>query len=218
MDRIKTGALSTRFFDEHLEAGSMLAILRNLTPAKTVEMCHQAWALDLDLVEVPLQGGVVTESFRAARTAAVDEGKRVGVGTVLTVDQALEAVAEGAAFAVSPGFDTDVAHICALRELPLLPGVATSTEIARALEMGFVWQKAFPAAELGASWIAAQLAPFPAVRFVATGGIDAANVASFFAAGAQAVGVGAAFGDVQQFLTPTDEESITGGPPQPGAS
>ena len=77
--------------------------------------------------------------------------------------------------------------------MPHLPGVATSTDIHRALLAGAQWVKAFPAAELGASWIKAQLAPFPEAKFVATGGISADNGAEFIAAGARGLAIGSAF-------------------------
>jgi 2-dehydro-3-deoxyphosphogluconate aldolase/(4S)-4-hydroxy-2-oxoglutarate aldolase len=61
--------------------------------------------------------------------------------------------------------------------------------------MGLLWQKAFPASELGVGWISAMRGPFPDIKFVATGGIDASNARQFLDGGALAVGVGSAFTD-----------------------
>jgi 2-keto-3-deoxy-6-phosphogluconate aldolase len=87
-----------------------------------------------------------------------------------------------------------------VRGLPHLPGVATATEAHRALRLGLAWQKVFPAAVLGTGWIAAMRAPFPDVRFVATGGVDAANAEAFLQAGATAVAFGSSFVDAPDDL------------------
>lgn len=119
----------------------------------------------------------------------------MGAGTVTTVEQ-LSAVREiGAEFTVAPGLHPEVVAASRRAGLPHLPGVATSTEIAAALAQGCSWLKAFPARQLGPGWITAQLAPFPLVRFVATGGIDAGNAADFLAAGCRGVAVGSALAD-----------------------
>ena len=76
-----------------------------------------------------------------------------------------------------------------------LPGVATATEIQRALALGLRWQKAFPATVLGPEWFAAMRAPFPMARFVATGGITTNNARSYLDAGAAAISLGTAFAD-----------------------
>jgi 2-keto-3-deoxy-6-phosphogluconate aldolase len=75
--------------------------------------------------------------------------------------------------------------------LPLIPGVASATDIQTARRSGHRWMKAFPASVLGPDWIRAQRGPFPDVSFVATGGIDADNAAEFLDAGARVVALGA---------------------------
>jgi 2-dehydro-3-deoxyphosphogluconate aldolase/(4S)-4-hydroxy-2-oxoglutarate aldolase len=74
-----------------------------------------------------------------------------------------------------------------------LPGVATATEIQRALRLGLSWQKAFPASSLGPGWFTAQREPFRQVKLVATGGVSTENAAAFLKAGAAAVSLGSAF-------------------------
>lgn len=192
------GALSACFFEAHIGPKPLLAILRGKNPEDTAQLCRQAWSIGINLIEVPIQDDAGAASFRAARAAAEEYGKHIGVGTVLTTDQVWLAVDAGATFAVSPGLDLDVAEACDELRLPLLPGVATASEIAHALRLGLVWQKAFPASVLGPGWIAAQLAPFPLVRFVATGGIDPTNASAFLTAGARALAVGSALADAEK--------------------
>jgi 2-dehydro-3-deoxyphosphogluconate aldolase / (4S)-4-hydroxy-2-oxoglutarate aldolase len=93
------------------------------------------------------------------------------------------------------GLDERVAEASAGRGLPHLPGVATATEVQRALGLGLRWQKAFPALTLGTGWFGAMRGPFRNVKFVATGGITTGNATAFFGAGARAVALGSAFAD-----------------------
>jgi len=180
------------FFATHLARNPVLGIFRGLDPQATVDMCVRAWDFGVELVEVPVQTPDAMPSLRAAVEAAAERGRSVGAGTVTTVDQ-LAAVREiGAEFTVAPGLHPEVVTESQRLGLPHLPGVATATEIAAALAQGCAWLKAFPAKQLGPGWITAQLAPFPSVSFVATGGIDARNAGEFLAAGCRGVAVGSA--------------------------
>jgi Entner-Doudoroff aldolase len=117
---------------------------------------------------------------------------------VIDVAQVELAARLGAAFAVSPGLDAEIAEACATNGLPVMPGVATSSEIQAARRLGLVWLKAFPVAQLGSAWVRAQLAPFPEARFVATGGVDADNAREFLDAGARVAAIGSALADDNQ--------------------
>jgi 2-dehydro-3-deoxyphosphogluconate aldolase/(4S)-4-hydroxy-2-oxoglutarate aldolase len=184
---------TTEFFESNLTPLPLLGIFRGFGPAETTDLCSRAWAEGVRLVEVPVQRPDAMPSLKAAIDAAADHNGLVGAGTVTTLEQLDAVLAAGASFIVSPGLHPAVATACLQREIPILPGVATSTEIAAALELGLTWLKAFPASELGAGWVRAQLAPFPDVKFVATGGIAAGNARDFLAAGCKAVAVGSSF-------------------------
>ncbi len=101
----------------------------------------------------------------------------VGAGTVLTPRDAEKAAKAGARFLVSPGLTKPLAHQDAL---PLLPGVATSSEVMRALEWGFTHLKFFPAVPAGGvPYLKGIGGPLPQVKFCPTGGVDARNAADF---------------------------------------
>lgn len=103
----------------------------------------------------------------------------IGAGTVLT---AKRAVAAGARFVVSPGVDHEVVSRCRELGVPVLPGVATATEVMSALRCGLDTVKLFPAKPLGGTaMLRALAAPFPGVRFMPTGGIDTAALPGFLA-------------------------------------
>jgi 2-dehydro-3-deoxyphosphogluconate aldolase/(4S)-4-hydroxy-2-oxoglutarate aldolase len=82
--------------------------------------------------------------------------------------------------------------------MPHLPGVATASEIQRAVAHGLDWVKAFPAAALGESWFTLMRGPFPDLKVVATGGMSADNATRYLSAGASVVAVGSALGDPAQ--------------------
>ncbi|MFM9588266.1 bifunctional 4-hydroxy-2-oxoglutarate aldolase/2-dehydro-3-deoxy-phosphogluconate aldolase [Streptomyces scabiei] len=113
-----------------------------------------------------------TGAEQAVKTMAAHGGLIVGAGTILTPDQAERAVAAGARFVVSPGLDDDVVTKCRELEVPVVPGVATATELMRALRAGVDTVKLFPAEAVGGlRTLRALAAPFPQARFMPTGGI-----------------------------------------------
>ncbi len=106
----------------------------------------------------------------------------VGVGTVLDADDARRASAAGARFAVSPGYTPQVGRACKDLGLPLLPGVATSSEIMAALADGYAFLKLFPAEAVGGTTLLkAWASPFGQVVFCPTGGISAASAPQYLA-------------------------------------
>ncbi|WP_405970554.1 bifunctional 4-hydroxy-2-oxoglutarate aldolase/2-dehydro-3-deoxy-phosphogluconate aldolase [Streptomyces sp. NBC_00988] len=128
-------------------------------------------------VEVTLRTPAALE---AVRTMAAHGGLCVGAGTVLTPEDAERAVEAGARFVLSPGYDAETVERCRLLGVPVMPGVATATEVQRALRDGVSTVKLFPAESLGGpAVIAALAAPFPGMRFVPTGGIGPARLPEY---------------------------------------
>jgi 2-dehydro-3-deoxyphosphogluconate aldolase/(4S)-4-hydroxy-2-oxoglutarate aldolase len=109
-------------------------------------------------------------------------GAVAGAGTVRSPADAQAAAAAGARFAVSPGYTRAVGDRCRELGLPLLPGVATGSEVMAAQEGGYTELKFFPAQQAGgAAMLKAFSGPFHDVRFCPTGGISAANAHEFLA-------------------------------------
>ena len=106
----------------------------------------------------------------------------VGAGTVRTASDAQSCAMAGARFAVSPGYTAAVAQACRDAGLPLLPGVATGSDIMAAQEQGLTELKFFPALQAGGTaMLKAWNGPFSDVRFCPTGGVTLANAATFLA-------------------------------------
>ncbi|HWM05092.1 MAG TPA: bifunctional 4-hydroxy-2-oxoglutarate aldolase/2-dehydro-3-deoxy-phosphogluconate aldolase [Actinophytocola sp.] len=118
------------------------------------------------------------------------DGLLLGAGTVLTSQQARDAIAAGARFLLTPGLRPEVAEEARRHQVPVVQGAMTPTEVARAVDLGAVAVKVFPAARLGPAYFGDLHGPYPDVPLVATGGITTENAASFLAAGALAVTAG----------------------------
>ena len=116
----------------------------------------------------------------AIRCIAAETDVLVGAGTVVRPEQVDEAVDAGARFVVTPGLSVRVIERCRELEVPVIPGVATATEVIAAVDQGLDLLKLFPAeAAGGIALLRALRGPFPDVRFVPTGGISAANAAAY---------------------------------------
>jgi 2-dehydro-3-deoxyphosphogluconate aldolase/(4S)-4-hydroxy-2-oxoglutarate aldolase len=105
-----------------------------------------------------------------------------GAGTVLTTDQVDRAINAGAKFIVSPGLNPKVVAYCIQKGIPVTPGCANPSDIEQALEFGLDVVKFFPAEQAGGlDYIKAVSAPYPNLKFLPTGGINAANIAKYIA-------------------------------------
>ncbi len=131
--------------------------------------------------EVTLRTAAGLDSIAAM--AAMGEGMIVGAGSVMNLDQCKDALSAGAQFIVSPGFNAKVVEHCVERDIAVLPGCVTPTEIMAAMELGLGTVKFFPANVYGGlSAMKALNGPFPKMKFIPTGGVNAANLAEYLAA------------------------------------
>ena len=132
----------------------------------------------LPVAEVTFRTAAAEESIRNMCKAFPD--MFVGAGTVLTTEQVDRAVAAGAQFIVSPGFNPTVVKYCIDKNIPITPGISTPSEIEQALELGLEAVKFFPAeASGGIAKIKAMAGPYTTMRFMPTGGINADNLTSY---------------------------------------
>lgn len=132
----------------------------------------------LPCAEITFRTPAAAEAIRQMALACPDV--LVGAGTVLTVGQAETAVANGAKFIVTPGFDAAVVDYCIANNVPVTPGVMTPTEINMALNKGLNVLKFFPAEVAGGiQALKAIGGPYGGVRFIPTGGISPANLSDY---------------------------------------
>jgi 2-dehydro-3-deoxyphosphogluconate aldolase / (4S)-4-hydroxy-2-oxoglutarate aldolase len=115
----------------------------------------------------------------------------VGAGTVLNPESARRCLHAGAQFLVSPGLKLKTVEFAVKKNVLMMAGALTPTEIMAASEAGADFVKIFPCANVGgASYIRALKGPFPDIPLVPTGGVNLENAAEFLRAGAAALGVG----------------------------
>jgi 2-dehydro-3-deoxyphosphogluconate aldolase/(4S)-4-hydroxy-2-oxoglutarate aldolase len=122
--------------------------------------------------------------------ASIDDGAVIGVGTVLTAEDAEAAIDAGARFLVTPAVREAVAGVAAARNVPVIMGAYTPTEVMAAVDLGAAAVKIFPARTGGPDYLRDLRGPFPGVALIPSGGISAGNAASYLAAGATAVTAG----------------------------
>lgn len=114
----------------------------------------------------------------------------IGAGTVLTIETAEACLDAGAEFITSPGLDLDIVEFAVRRNVVVIPGVLTPTEVMLSRKAGADFVKVFPCASVGGpSYIHALKAPFPDVRMIASGGVNQQTAGDFIRAGAIALGI-----------------------------
>jgi 2-dehydro-3-deoxyphosphogluconate aldolase/(4S)-4-hydroxy-2-oxoglutarate aldolase len=115
----------------------------------------------------------------------------VGAGTVLNEDSARQCADAGAQFLVTPGFNASAVAAARERDLLIMVGALTPSEIMAASAAGADFVKVFPCGSMGGpKYLQALRGPFPEVPFVPTGGVNLETTADYIRAGAAALGVG----------------------------
>lgn len=134
----------------------------------------------LPCAEITFRTAAAADSIRAITEEYPD--MLVGAGTILTTKQVQDAVEAGASFIVCPGFDPEIVDYCLSRDIPVIPGCITPSEVSQAVKRGLSTVKFFPAeAAGGLPMIQAMAAPFSQIRFMPTGGINADNAGDYLA-------------------------------------
>lgn len=122
--------------------------------------------------------------------AAHEPGTVIGAGTVRSAEQAAAAIEAGARFIVSPGVIPEIVPVCRERNVPVILGALTATEVHAVDALGAAAVKIFPAGLGGPRYLRDLRGPFPQLPFMPSGGVTPENAAEFLAAGATAVFAG----------------------------
>ncbi|MDO2948698.1 bifunctional 4-hydroxy-2-oxoglutarate aldolase/2-dehydro-3-deoxy-phosphogluconate aldolase [Aeromonas simiae] len=147
---------------------------------QAVPMAQALLAGGISVFEITLRTPVALAAIE--RIAKAMPEAMVGAGTVINTEQYDAAVAAGARFVISPGMTPALLAHAAKGTAPLIPGLATASEVMQALEAGYDHIKFFPAeANGGTKALAAITAPLSQVRVCPTGGIGPKNVADYLA-------------------------------------
>ncbi|WP_417911369.1 bifunctional 4-hydroxy-2-oxoglutarate aldolase/2-dehydro-3-deoxy-phosphogluconate aldolase [Candidatus Electronema sp. PJ] len=150
-----------------------VVVLRNADHA--VSLAKALLAGGIRVMEITLRSGAAALDGIRRISAEVPE-IIVGAGTVLTSDDLRSVAQVGGQFAISPGLTPSLFAAAHDGPIPLIPGIATASELMLAQERGFTELKFFPAeAAGGVPMLKALHGPFPRVTFCPTGGISQEN-------------------------------------------
>lgn len=163
-----------------MERTGLIPVIKITDPEKAVPLAHALRDGGLNAAEITFRTACAAEAISRIRAEVSD--MLIGAGTVLTPEQADAAMQAGADFIVSPGLNPAVVRHCLDKNIPIVPGTATPSDIETALSFGLTHVKFFPAeAAGGLPMIKAMSAPYGGVRFMPTGGINEKNLLSYLA-------------------------------------
>lgn len=166
---------------EHiLRETGIVPVIRISDAGRAAELAHALCDGGMPVAEVTFRTAAAAESIYRMREARPD--MLVGAGTVLTKESLDAALAAGAQFIVAPGLNPAIVEAALAKDVPVVPGCMTPTEIELAMSLGLDFVKFFPAeAAGGVKFLKAVSAPYAGMRFMPTGGISMKNAAEYLA-------------------------------------
>lgn len=167
----------------------VVAISRGAAGGALDNLAQALYEGGIKLAEVTLNSPDALTSIYRLREK-FDGIMHIGAGTVLNLQAAKEAVAAGAEFLVTPNIDKEVIQYCVSKELFIMPGALTPSEIVQAMNYGSRYIKMFPAGAMGPGYLKDVLASLSEARIIVVGGINTGNARDYLASGAIGLGVG----------------------------
>lgn len=174
---------------EKIKELGVLAVIRGPSAELTTRMVAALAAGGVTGIEITYSTPNAEEVVRSL-VAEFGDKILIGMGTLTKPDQAASAKAAGAKFLVSPVCEPALVRSMIASGLLTMAGALTPTEVLQAHDLGSDVVKIFPGSLGGPAYIKALKGPFPHIPFMPTGGVSAANVGEWFAAGVIAVGAG----------------------------
>jgi 2-dehydro-3-deoxyphosphogluconate aldolase/(4S)-4-hydroxy-2-oxoglutarate aldolase len=161
-----------------LRKSPIVPLVQSNDPEVALETARALMLGGINVIEVVLR---TTEALASLQKIAKELPLvSVGAGTVLNANQAEKAIDHGAKFIVSPGLNENVVNVSVANNMPVLPGVATATELQKAWNMDLRTVKFFPAGLAGGpKMLKALSSVFKDMEFMPTGGVNAATLANY---------------------------------------
>ena len=178
-----------------IEEAGVVAVIRLKEPEKLRAVVDAIAEGGVRALEVTMTVPNAVELIRQL-APTLPSGFILGAGTVVDADTAARVIDAGARVVVSPVFRPAVIDACHARDVAMMPGCFTPTEILNAWDAGADVVKVFPATALGPQFFKDVRGPLPHVKMMPTGGVTLENADDWIRAGAVAVGVGTALLDV----------------------
>ncbi|MCA1765784.1 MAG: bifunctional 4-hydroxy-2-oxoglutarate aldolase/2-dehydro-3-deoxy-phosphogluconate aldolase [Desulfobulbaceae bacterium] len=169
----------------------VIGILRGIDGGFFREVMTASFAAGLQALEITMNTENAAGIIQSCRSR-VPAGKLLGIGTIRNQEEARIAIEAGAMFLVTPNTDIRVIEYGAKRNIPVIAGAFTPSEIYTAWRAGATMVKVFPCGVVGPAYLREILGPFEDIPLLAVGGVSLENLADYFRAGAAGVGVGSA--------------------------
>ena len=164
--------------DAKLREMGIVPVVKIDDAAQALPLADALIAGGLPCAEITFRTDAAADAIRQIRENRPD--MLVGAGTVLTLEQLEKAVEAGSQFIVSPGMNPEIVKAAQVKGLPIYPGCATPTEVEAAMALGLRTVKFFPAEAAGGTAMLSSLAaPYSQIKFMPTGGVNAANVKEY---------------------------------------
>jgi 2-dehydro-3-deoxyphosphogluconate aldolase/(4S)-4-hydroxy-2-oxoglutarate aldolase len=187
-----SGAVSADTYGNMLQQMEVpvIGIFRGINIDAFGSLMQVSFSTGLQAIEVTMNTAGAGKIIAANRDN-VPTGKYLGMGTIRNLDEAERAYEAGAMFFVTPNFNPDVIKFARSKNIPVVVGALTPTEIYRAWNEGASMVKVFPCRALGGPQYIKELrGPFEQIPLVAVGGVTLQTINGYLQAGAAAVGVG----------------------------
>jgi 2-dehydro-3-deoxyphosphogluconate aldolase/(4S)-4-hydroxy-2-oxoglutarate aldolase len=192
---------------EIIRKEKIVVIVRAVEKNLIIDVAQAVLAAGVKILEVTCNTAGVFEMLELLNEKMKNK-MAIGAGTVITKDLCKKALDAGAKYIIAPDVNPDVIAYCVKRDIAVLPGAATATEILTAKRCGAKMVKIFPAAALGLDYIKQLRGPIDNVDFVAVGGVRPETIGEFFAAGCVAFGIGDSVAR-KEFIEKHDWKAIT---------
>ncbi len=177
-----------------IEESGVVAIIRMQDAAKVPLVVRALIAGGVRALEITMTVPGAVDSIRSISATLADD-VLIGAGTVCDAATAAAVIDAGAQFIVAPVFEPDTIRACHERDVPIMPGCFTPTEMFNAWRLGADVIKVFPATRLGPSFLKDVRAPLPQLKMIPTGGVTPENAGEWIQAGAVAVALGSSLVD-----------------------
>lgn len=163
---------------EQLAAVRLVPVIVIHDASKAVSLAKALYDGGLPCAEITFRTAQAADAIRAIADAMPD--MLLGAGTVLTPQQVDKALDAGAKYIVAPGLNPEVVKYCQSKNVPVLPGVCTPSEVEQGLSLGLEALKFFPAeAAGGVNMLKSLSGPYGGVKFMPTGGITQKNLKDY---------------------------------------
>jgi 2-dehydro-3-deoxyphosphogluconate aldolase/(4S)-4-hydroxy-2-oxoglutarate aldolase len=174
---------------ERFKKKPLMGILRGVPPEYLDRLVDTVIDAGLETLEVAMNSRGAGQAIRRIKKRV---GRRLAVGAGTVMDRAVfkQAIDAGATYIVTPVLVKEVIQLSRKSGLPVFPGAFSPAEIYRAWQSGAAMVKVFPTAILSPRYFKEIKGPFPQIELMACGGVDAANISDYFAAGASAAAFG----------------------------